>query len=47
MPTFAVCGPARWFVLDDGAGGGIEGGGTVRLPGWGNMAAFWYDFSPR
>ncbi len=31
--------PAEWFVLDDGAGHGIEGSGRVRQPRFANSAA--------
>jgi hypothetical protein len=53
-PTGATRGEARWFVLDDGRGGGIEGSGDIQFyyrskgdnsneGGDGADAAFWYQ----
>lgn len=35
----------RWFVLNDGAGGGVEGSGVVRNARYPNNAAYWYQRS--
>ena len=42
-PRFAYQGEAKWFVLDDGQGAGIEGSGTVKMLRWANEPAFVYQ----
>lgn len=34
---------AKWFLLDDQAGAGIEGSGTVRMFRGGVLATYWYQ----
>jgi hypothetical protein len=34
----------KWFVLDDGAGSGIEGSGVVRRARWPTAGVYWYDY---
>jgi len=45
IPTAILRMEARWFLLDDGAGGGIEGSGKVKHPRWANNAVFWYGIN--
>ena len=44
-PTGVMKGEARWFILDDGNGAGIEGSGVVRNARYPNTAAYWYQRS--
>jgi hypothetical protein len=41
-PRFTIRGEAKWFVLDDGQGAGIEGTGSVKMLRWANEAAYLY-----
>ena len=36
---------AKWFLLDDRAGAGIEGSGVVRMFRGAGLAAYWYQRS--
>lgn len=42
---YIMKGDAKWFVLNDGHGGGIEGSGGVLQLRWPAGAAFWYQLS--
>jgi PKD repeat protein len=41
-PSFPIRGQAKWFVLNNGAGAGIEATGKVVGLGWGSDAAMWH-----
>ena len=45
LPSDVIKGEARWFVLDDGSGGGVIGSGEVRMAENANNAAYWYQRS--
>lgn len=44
-PGGVILAQAKWFVLNDGAGAGVEGSGVVRNARYPNNAAYWYQRS--